>query len=268
MNSTIVSSKWLSDNFDNPDLIVLDASQPSGKSKSNMLQIIGARPFDIKGTFSDKSSSFPNTFPSKEQFEEGCQELGINSSSKIVVYDSLGIYTSPRAWLMFKAMGHENIAVLDGGFPEWIANGFETTETIVEKKYSTGNFKATFQPEMIRSIDFVKENLSKKESLVIDARSADRFNSLVPEPRADLRSGNIPNSINIPFQNTIENGKFKSVKKLRRLFKENNSENKSLVFSCGSGITACIVLLATELVFEGNKAIYDGSWTEWAQLEN
>lgn len=267
MNSTIVSSKWLSDNLDSPNLVVLDASQPRGKSESISQQIIGARPFDIKEAFSDKSSSLPNTFPSKEQFEEGCQELGINSSSKIVVYDSLGIYTSPRVWLMFKAMGHENIAVLDGGFPEWIAKGFET-ETIVEKKYLTGNFKATFQPEIIRSIDFVRENLAKRESLVIDARSADRFNSLVPEPRADLRSGNIPNSINIPFQNTLENGKFKSVEKLTNLFKENKSENKSLVFSCGSGITACIVLLAAELVFEGNKAIYDGSWTEWAQLEN
>ena len=267
MNSTIVSSKWLSDNFDSPNLVVLDASQPSTKSESISQQIIGARPFDIKGVFCDKSSFLPNTFPSKEQFEEGCQELGINSSSKIVVYDSLGIYTSPRVWFMFKAMGHENIAVLDGGFPEWIAMGFET-EAIVEKKYSIGNFKATYQPEMIRSIRFVRENLAKKESLVIDARSADRFNSLVPEPRADLRMGNIPNSINIPFHNTLENGKFKSVEKLKRLFKEIKNENKSMVFSCGSGITACIVFLAAELVFEGNRAIYDGSWTEWAQLEN
>lgn len=267
MNSAIVSSKWLSDNLDVPNVVVLDASQPSGKSESNSQQIIGARPFDIQGVFSDKLSCFPNTFPSKEQFEEGCQKLGINSSSIIVVYDSRGIYTSPRVWWMFKAMGHAKVAVLDGGLPHWITKGFEI-ETIVERKYSTGNFKATFQSEMIRSIDFVKENVSNKESLVIDARSADRFNSLVPEPRADLRRGNIPNSINIPFQEMLENGKFKTVENLARLFKENNSENKSLVFSCGSGITACIVLLATELVFEGDKSIYDGSWTQWAQLEN
>ena len=121
---------------------------------------------------------------------------------------------------------------------------------------------------MIRSIDFVKENLDSNEWLIIDARSADRFNSLVPEPRADLRRGNIPNSINIPFQDTLANGKFQSVEKLTLLFKEIISENKSLVFSCGSGITACVVLLATELVFKGSKSIYDGSWTEWAQLEN
>ena len=267
MNSTIVSSKWLRDNFDNPDLVVLDASQPKGESKSNMQKIKGARPFDIKSAFSDKSSSFPNTFPSKKQFEENCQELGISSSSKIVVYDSLGIYTSPRVWWMFKAMGHSDIVVLDGGFPEWIIKGF-ATETIVESKYSKGNFKAIFHSEMIRSIDFVKDNLSSNDSLIIDARSADRFNSLVPEPRADLRRGNIPKSINIAFEDTLESGKFKSVEKLTRLFQENNCANKSLVFSCGSGITACIVLLATELVFEGNKSIYDGSWTEWAQLEN
>lgn len=267
MNSTIVSSKWLSDNFGNTDLVVLDASQPKGKVQSNMLQILGARPFDIKGAFSDRSSFFPNTFPSKKQFEESCQGLGINSSSKIVVYDSLGIYTSPRVWWMFKAMGHEDIAVLDGGLPEWIAEGFET-ETIVERRYPTGNFIAFLKAEMIRNIHFVKENLNNNNSLVIDARSANRFISLVPEPRADLRSGNIPNSINIPFQDTLENGKFKSSEKLLRLFKEKDLENKSLVFSCGSGITACIVLLAAELVLRANKSIYDGSWTEWAQLEN
>lgn len=267
MKSAIVSSKWLSDNFDNPDLVVLDASQSNDKSKSNRVQIIGARPFDIKDTFSDKSSSFPNTFPSKKQFEESCQELGINSSSKIIVFDCLGVYSSPRVWWMFKAMGHIDIAVLDGGLPEWIAKGFET-EPIVERKYSPGNFKATFQSEMIRSIDFVKENLDTNESLIIDARSSERFNALVPEPRADLRRGNIPNSINIPFPDTLEHGKFQSVEKLTILFKEIIRENKSLVFSCGSGITACIVLLATELVFKGDKSIYDGSWTEWAQLEN
>ena len=267
MNSTIVSPKWLSDNINNPDLVVLDASQASGESKSTRHQIIGARPFDIKDVFSDKSSSFPNTFPSKYQFEESCQELGINSSSKIIVFDSLGVYSSPRVWWMFKAMGHKDIAVLDGGLPEWVAKGFET-EPIVERKYSRGNFKAAFQSEMIRSIDFVKENLDSNEWLIIDARSADRFNALVPEPRADLRRGNIPNSINIPFQDTLANGKFQSVEKLTLLFKEIISENKSLVFSCGSGITACVVLLATELVFKGSKSIYDGSWTEWAQLEN
>lgn len=265
MNSPIVSSKWLNENLNDPDIIVLDASQPSGKTEANTLRIIGARPFDIKGCFSDDSSSFPNTFPSEEQFEEACQKLGINSSSKIIVYDSKGVYTSPRVWWMFKSMGYNNIAVLDGGLPDWINNGFET-EAIVNVRYTKGDFKGTFHSEMIRSIDFVKENLSNSNMIIVDARSSGRFNSLVPEPRANLRSGNIPNSINIPFSDTLENGKFKSIEKLSGLFKGKGIQDKSLVFSCGSGITACIILLATDLVFEGNKSIYDGSWTEWGSL--
>jgi len=265
MNTTIVSSDWLNQNLDNPDLIILDASQPSNNSEANNLQINGARVFDIKNAFSDTTSSFPNTFPSQEQFEEECQNLGINATSLIVVYDNRGIYTSPRVWWMFKAMGHSDVAVLDGGLPDWISKGLKT-EFFNEKEYSLGDFIATNHSEMIRSFDFVKNRIEEKDILVIDARSSDRFNSLVPEPRVELRRGNIPNSINIPFQDVLEDGSFKSIEKLTELFNSKNISDKSLVFSCGSGITACIVLLATEMAFKGDKSIYDGSWTEWAQL--
>jgi len=267
MISPIVSSGWLNENLDNPDLILLDASQPSNTTDDKHEQIRGARVFDIKNNFSDKSSNFPNTFPSEEQFENECQKLGIHGSSIIVVYDSKGIYTSPRVWWMFKTMGHNNIAVLDGGFPDWKSKGFQT-ENRVEKKYTEGDFIAKLIPNRVRRIDFIKENLNKNESVVVDARSSDRFNSLVPEPRVELRRGNIPNSINIPFQDVLKNRLFKSKEELKAVFSKEDLVNKRLVFSCGSGITACIVLLATDLVFEADKSVYDGSWTEWAQLED
>ncbi len=269
MKSPLVSSDWLLKNLSDPDLIILDASQQDNKaglvSDSNKLQIIGARIFDIKNEFSATNSPFPNTLLSAEEFQEKCRELGIHNSSKLVVYDNLGVYTSPRVWWMFKIMGFENIAVLDGGLPDWIANGYQVQEP-VQVTIQYGNFKAKFDYTKVRDIDYLTENLTLKEALVIDARSANRFNGITPEPRKGLRSGHIPNSINIPFTEVLESGKFKTTKQLIELFSGFNLQESPLVISCGSGITACIILLAADLVLQNDKALYDGSWTEWAQL--
>lgn len=269
MKSPLVSSDWLLKNLSDPDLIILDASQQDNKAglvaDSNKLQIIGARIFDIKNKFSTTNSPFPNTLLEPEEFQEKCRELGIHNSSKIVVYDNLGVYTSPRVWWMFKIMGFENIAVLDGGLPDWIANGYQVQE-LVKTTFQYGNFNATFDFNKVRDFEFLTENLTQKTTLVIDARSANRFNGITPEPRKGLRGGHISNSINIPFTEVLENGKFKTPEQLIELFKRFEIENNPLVFSCGSGITACIILLAADLVLHNKKALYDGSWAEWAQL--
>jgi thiosulfate/3-mercaptopyruvate sulfurtransferase len=267
----IVSSKWLNENLSNENLVILDASQKNNKagleSEFKNICIKGSRIFDIKNDFSETTSLFPNTLLSPEKFEMACQKLGINQNSRIVVYDNLGIYTSPRVWWMFKIMGFENISVLDGGLPNWIDNNFET-EKIIQKKYSSGDFKVAFKSEKVTFFNGIKTNLKTQEFLVIDARSVDRFNGLIPESRKGLRSGNIPNSINIPHFNVIKNGKMKSKTELTKLFANFVSDTKKpLIFTCGSGITACIILLASELVLENKKSIYDGSWTEYAQLE-
>ncbi len=264
----IVSAQWLHNHLDNPNLIILDATIPkvvgSAMAKEKR-RIKGARFFDIKKTFSDGDSAFPNTLPSPMQFEEECQKLGINSTSFVVVYDDWGIYSSPRAWWMFKTMGHQNVAVLDGGLPEWEKQGYET-EPLKKEAITPGNFKAQFNPDAVKNFDDIQSNIEEARSLVIDARSADRFYSRVPEPRADLRSGHIEGSINIPYTEVLENGKFKSKEKLKEVFRPLEKETSPLVFSCGSGITACVVALASESVLENDKAIYDGSWTEYALL--
>lgn len=267
--SPLVSSDWLLKNLSDPDLIILDASQQDNKAglvaDSNKLQIIGAQIFDIKNTFSATNSPFPNTLLEPKEFQRKCREIGIHNSSKIVVYDNLGVYMSPRVWWMFRIMGFEDIAVLDGGLPDWIANGYQVQEP-VQTTIQYGNFNATFDFNKIRNFEFLTENVALKSSLVIDARSADRFNGITPEPRKGLRGGNIPNSINIPFTEVLEKGKFKTPEQLIELFKRFEIKNHPLVFSCGSGITACIILLAADLVLHNKKALYDGSWTEWAQL--
>ena len=269
MKSPLVSSDWLQKNLSDPDLVILDASQQDNKAglvaDSSNLQIIGSQIFDIKHNFSATNSPFPNTLLSAEDFQKKCRELGINTTSKLVVYDNLGVYKSPRVWWMFKIMGFENVTVLDGGLPDWMSKGYQVQEH-VQTTFQYGNFKAKFDSTKVRDIDYLTENLTLKEALIIDARSANRFHGIKPEPRKGLRGGHIPNSINIPFTEVLENGKFKTKEQLLQLFKRFEIENTQLVFSCGSGITACIILLAADLVLQNDKALYDGSWTEWAQL--
>ncbi|MFK7936333.1 MAG: sulfurtransferase [Saprospiraceae bacterium] len=266
----LVSTKWLAAHQNDKDLIILDASikkVTASTSTENNLTIAGARFFDIKGSFSDSNSAFPNTLPPAAQFELECQKLGINSHSKIVVFDKLGVYSSPRAWWMFRVMGHENVAVLDGGLPAWIKDGYPTTPQ-TDETYPTGNFKATFQPKLVKSYQDIVENIETEQFNVLDARSAGRFNGTAPEPRKHLQSGHIPKSTSLPFTEVLENGKYKSADELQAIFENKNLSDNDLVFSCGSGITACIIMLASEIAYKKSPYIYDGSWSEWAELQN
>ena len=160
-------------------------------------------------------------------------------------------------------MGHQNVAVLNGGLPDWLAQSFPT-ENIKPQQYDLSNFNALLNTEKVKDYHFIKNNT---QSVVIDARSEGRFKGTAPEPREGLRSGSIPNSFNIPFETVLEDGKFKSKAALKTIFSKINLDNKELVYSCGSGLTACIILLAGELIFPNTTAVYDGSWTEWAQIE-
>lgn len=270
MTEPLVSVQWLQKNLQNTDLIILDASLKENKAKlkaeSEGFLIPGARYFDFQ--FPAANGSGPSgKFPAPETFSRQCRALGINKNSSIVVYDKLGIYSAPRLWWMFKAMGLDHVAVLDGGLPAWTENGFET-EKAVEKKYETGDFESHFRPSFITSIDEVTENLHNEKFLLIDARTEGRFKGLAPEPRAEIRSGHIPKSVNLPFSRVLENGKYLPKETLRKIFNELNTEKRPLVFSCGSGVTACILILAAEMAAENPKSLYDGSWTEYAGTEN
>ena len=254
----IVSVDWLMKN--RKDIVLLDAEALT----PNFKIIPGARIFNLKDDFQEKESPYPNTYPNPGQFEKKCQELGINQSSKIVVYDHKGIYTSPRVWWLFQLMGHYNISVLDGGLPEWESAGNKTAFYQGQEIEVKGNFKANFQPQKVKHFAAIQQNILHPSFTLVDARSSGRFLGVAPEPREGLRSGSIPNSINIPYSSVLEKGKFKSEASLKKVFNELIQTNQPTVFSCGSGITACIILLASELVYQGEKSVYDGSWTEWA----
>ncbi|MFV8372843.1 sulfurtransferase [Flavobacterium sp. LB2P74] len=269
MKEPIVSVAWLHTNLEDPNVIILDASLKENHSnlKTGLenIQIKGARYFDIKHTFSDRATPLPNTLPSPKQFEIEARKLGINKSSVIVVYDTLGIYSSPRAWWLFKIMGHQNVAVLDGGLPEWINKDYPVAEIPENPIYSVGNFQAKFIPEFVKNKEQILENIQTKNAVLIDARAENRFQGIGDEPRPGLRSGHIPGSINIPYTQLLQNGKFLPKEELLTILK---TDDKPLLFTCGSGITACIDLIAYELITKNPKSVYDGSWTEWGQLEN
>ena len=264
----LVSVDWLQSHLGALNLVILDASIPkvtASNHEINQFQIPKARFFDLKNEFSDVSAPFPTTFPSSEQFTKSAQELGINRDSAIVVYDDLGIYSSPRAWWLFKAFGHDQIAVLDGGFPLWKRANYEV-ESKREFSGKLGNFKAMHRKRLMKFFKDVKGESQDRSSVIIDARSEARFKSKVPEPRAGLRRGTIPNSVNIPHETLLNELQFLTKEELKVIFNKFAKTDDNLTFSCGSGITACVLALGAEMAGYKNLSVYDGSWTEWGSL--
>lgn len=270
MPKILVSPEWLNENQKDPNLVILDASEETNvagkKIEFEGLQIKGARYFDLENVFSDSESHLPHTLPSLEQFERESQNLGIDKNAKIVVYDNIGIYTSPRVWWMYKIMGHREVYVLDGGLSEWVHKGFES-EKKNNKSYPKGNFNAKLDESKIDSLDSILENITSNEKVVIDARAKGRFDGTSPEPRNWVESGHIPGSLNLPFDEVLDGNKFKTKEELSSIFKSLNVADKSLSFVCGSGLTSCIILLASELVQDNLCSVYDGSWTEWGSTK-
>lgn len=261
----LVSVDWLARHFDHPDLVVLDAHMqpPSAPASTGPAeQIPGARRFDFDGRIKAPDTELPHMLPSPELFSAEVQALGIHARSLIVVYDRIGIFSAPRAWWMFRAMGHAQVAVLDGGLPAWLAAGHPVEP---ETTYAgpTGDFIARLQPGLFCDADRVAAELSSGRRPVVDARSAPRFAGLEPEPRAGLRAGHMPGALNLPFGQLQQDGKMKPADELQAEFARLLGEQQAPIFSCGSGVTACILALGAELAGYRGLTVYDGSWSEW-----
>ena len=272
IEESIVSVDWLQANLGASNLMVLDATisivTQTDISDSEEEQIPNSFFFDIKKKFSDANGQFPNTSPSEKQFTKAAQELGVSERTAIVIYDSKGIYSSARAWWLFKTFGHHNVAVLNGGMPEWKRKGFPLEKKQNHKIENKGNFVANYQKGYLLFYEDIKSIENDPKYTILDARSENRFKGLVQEPRKGLRSGRIPNSLNLPFDNLLQNGNLLPKDALKSIF-ENTTQNKeSLVFSCGSGITACVLALGADVIGLKNIAVYDGSWTEYGSLIN
>jgi thiosulfate/3-mercaptopyruvate sulfurtransferase len=251
----------------NTHCILLDASiPPIGLPPEKIAKetIPGSLFFDIEKDFSDPTSGLPHTLINAKEFETKARALGINKDSTIIVFDAYGVYSSPRAWWMFKIMGHGKVFVVNGGLIAWKQAGFETTEIFAQPE-STGNFVANFREDYLITKRQIAAQLDQPTITIVDARSADRFYGRVEEPRKGLRKGHIPGSINIPFSSLVEAGMLKPELAEKSL---NISSDNHLAFSCGSGITACVTLLAAHELGYHNLKLYDGSWAEWGADES
>ncbi len=262
----LVTTEWLHEHLGSSDLIVLDASIAAVGKKADptqdRFQIAGSRFFDLDGDFSLPDSNLPHMMPTEAHFNAAAQKLGINQDSAIVVYDNLGIYSSPRIWWMFRAMGHENIAVLDGGLPAW-QNKYPVEPQKVNRDYPLGNFIGKLNSSFFHSANEVLSSIENPKSLVIDARSSGRFYAKEPEPRAGLRGGHILKSKNLPFPSILADGHLLPIEALQDKFDEITHNAEELIFSCGSGLTACILALGAHRVGYNRLSVYDGSWAEW-----
>ncbi|MFY0607998.1 MAG: sulfurtransferase [Cyclobacteriaceae bacterium] len=265
----LVSNQWLYVHLDNPNLIVLDGSMnaPVGSSASSGaddLKIPKTRYFDLDGRFSLPESDLPHMMPSEHQFNLEARKLGISNGSVIVVYDSMGIYSSPRIWWMFKAMGHQNVAVLDGGLPKWKEQYPCESAGLVEE-YPEGDFSGKLDTSYFHSASEVLGKIQDTKSCLLDARSAGRFQGIEPEPRAGLRGGHIPNALNLPFSSIVRDHQMVPTLELQSIFNDLDLKGKSIIFSCGSGLTACILTLGASILGYSELSVYDGSWTEWGR---
>ncbi|GAA4898160.1 hypothetical protein GCM10023311_23730 [Flaviramulus aquimarinus] len=264
LTSPIVSVEWLHEHSHANNLVILDGTI-NKVFDITLEQIPKARFFDIKKKFSDTSNPFPSAFPSVEQFQKEARALGINKDSVIVVYDDKGIYSSARVWWLFKAFGFQNVAVLNGGFPAWKKANYNTA-LMQNFDGVVGDFEAHLQPGYMQFFDDIQKASKNKTHNIIDARSAGRFNCTEPEPREGLRMGTIPNSVNLPYTDLLENGLLKSKKDLAKTFYMVANKSDNIIFSCGSGLTACVLALGAEISGYKNISVYDGSWTEWGTL--
>jgi thiosulfate/3-mercaptopyruvate sulfurtransferase len=266
----LVSVSWLAAHIDASELVLLDASmQPPGAATpvATPAWLPGARVFDFDKKICDPATSLPHMMPSAELFTREVRALGVNQTSRVVVYDRLGIFSSPRAWWMFKAMGHDRVAVLDGGLPAWRDAG-QPTLARPSQAASTGDFVARPRPELFCDADHVAQALESERAAVLDARSEARFAGREPEPRPGLRAGHMPHAFNLPFGAVQASGHMRSPAELVALLSAQVGDRQRLVFSCGSGVTACTLALAAELAGYTDKAVYDGSWSEWGQASS
>ena len=274
MNS-LIEIDWLKKNLNNPEIKIIDGTWHMPGSGINGFDIFKEKHipnaiFIDLDEVSDINSDLPHMMPDENYFSEKISSLGISNNDHLIIYDMYGMFSAARIWFMFKAFGHNNISLLNGGFPAWLDSGGEVSNKINNLK--TTIYKGKLNKLLIADYQQVLENLTNQKYLVLDARSPERFSGISEEPRPGMKSGHIPKSKNLYFNDLIDQDTKKFIKKeeIENLIKKSGIDiNKDIICSCGSGVTACIIKFAIELISKNkNIKIYDGSWSEWGVVED
>ena len=270
---TLVSTDWLAKHIADPDLRILDASWylpdagRDARADYAAAHIPAARFFDID-EISDQRSSLPHMAPPPEKFISRMRAMGVGDGHQVVVYDGSGLFSAARVWWTFRLMGKVDVAVLDGGFPKWQAEGRVTEDMppVLRDRHMTVQRQAA----LVKDVTQVAHASKLGEAEIIDARSAPRFKGEVAEPRPGLRAGHIPGAKNVPYATLLNaDGTMKSTADLKAVFQAAGVDlSKPAITSCGSGVTAAVLSLALERIGHRQHALYDGSWTEWGMYDD
>ncbi len=265
----LVSSDWLEKNLNR--VRILDASwhlpncKRNGYDEFKLSHIKNSNFFDIDKN-SNQNSDLPHMLPQKDKWEKIVSEFGIKNSDHVVIYDNSDVISSCRVWYTFLYFDHDPdlVSVLDGGFKKWLKEKKDTTDSI--KEFQKSSYLTRENSSLVLNKDQIIANIKSKSFELVDARSKQRFLGLEPEARKELKSGNIDGSKNMPFTELINksNHTFKNKEELITIFKKNKIDpNKKMAFTCGSGITACILGLTNSIISGKKPVIYDGSWAEY-----
>ena len=263
----LVSAEWLAERLQTPDIRVIDATwfMPNDPRDAKALyaerRIPGAVFFDID-EIADTSSDLPHMLPSPEKFASRMKKLGIGDGAKVVVYDGAGIFSSARVWWTFRVMGHEDVVVLDGGFPAWEAGGYPIEDGAPAPR-SERHFTARYRADLVRDLADMRRAVDAGAS-IIDARPTPRFTGEAPEPRAGLRGGHMPGARALPTAPLLRDGKMLPREELAKMFADAGAKtDQPAITTCGSGVAASVIALALARLGRWDASVYDGSWTEW-----
>ncbi|MDX6839107.1 3-mercaptopyruvate sulfurtransferase [Hafnia paralvei] len=268
-NTFFVTAEWLAVHLDDADIQIIDARMaPAGQehlrnmeAEYHISHLPGARFFDIEA-LSDHSSPLPHMMPTAEKFAADMQALGISSEKHLVVYDEGNLFSAPRAWWMLRSFGVKKVSILAGGFNAWKAQQLPLESGMPAKNHAT--FVAQLDPLVVKNANDVLLATQNDSVQIIDARPAARYNSEVDEPRPGLRRGHIPTSRNVPWGDLVQDGALKPNERLKAIFTDAGVNfEQPIIASCGSGVTAAVVVLALTTLQANDVALYDGSWSEW-----
>jgi thiosulfate/3-mercaptopyruvate sulfurtransferase len=265
--ANLVSARDLEERLGAPGLSVFDATStyPGGPQPRFEGHVPGAVVLSLDEV-SDRSSALPHMLPPPAQFEAFARAAGVKADGDVVVYDRIGVVSAPRAWWMFKVMGHPRVAVLDGGLPAWAEIGGEVAPGPAPSRAPVaGDFVARPDPRLLADRTRVGAALASGDAQVLDVRSAARFAGGAPEPRPGVRAGHMPGALNAPWTEFVtEDGRLASDEVLAAAFARSGlAADEPVITSCGSGVTACVAALALETLGRRDWAVYDGSWAEW-----